>query len=335
MISNFVKFELSDPEKGNVNLKKTHKTLTFRYPCSNTTICTPYKLTLSPGAYQFECWGSKGVSSHPPAYPGKGAYTKGSIAFFKKTEVYVYIGATGQFNMHGNESIKPFGIHAPGGGSTDVRLEYSDVWHEERSLRSRIMVAAGGGGVEWKHGIGGNGGELEGEPSTSYTFGEVKIEQRCNGSTQTGGSTCPEYENYGSPHPGTFGSAGIISATALSSGGLGGGGYYGGTSYDYAYAGSGGSSFISGHDGCKAITRNEETIEHSSESFHYSGYVFYKTEMIAGNKTMPLPSGRYGVWDENNGAFRLTLIAFHRQTLRCKRHQSLLNLLLMIIIINK
>ena len=335
MISNFVKFELLEPEKGVVNATKTKKTLTFKYPCSSNKICTPYKLTLNPGAYQFECWGSKGTFTQTPSYPGKGAYTRGSIAFFKKTELYINIGATGLYNAFKNESITLKGTYGFGGGSTDVRLEFTDKWYDDKSLRSRIMVAAGGGGVEWKNAIGGNGGELEGEPSTSFgTYGAVFTE-KCNGATQTGGSTCPTYESNGHPYPGTFGSAGSFDSEKKDWGGFGGGGYYGGTSYEYSYAGSGGSSFISGHDGCKAITRNEETIEHSNESFHYSGYTFYNTLMIAGNKTMHLPSGKTGIWDENNGAFKLTLISFDKNSLRCNHQQRVSHIMFMIIMLNK
>ena len=175
MISNFVKYELSDSEKGEVKAAKARKTLTLKYPCSSTATCTPYKLTLSPGAYQFECWGSKGSYVQNPSYPGKGAYTKGTIAFFKKTEVYVYVGATGFFNSYKNETKMPSGAFGTGGGSTDVRLKFSAEWYENESLASRIMVAAGGGGVEWKHAIGGNGGELTGETSTSYNLNSVVI----------------------------------------------------------------------------------------------------------------------------------------------------------------
>lgn len=46
-----------------------------------------------------------------------------------------------------------------------------------------------------------------------------------------------------------------------------GGGYYGGGGTSWHSQGGGGSSFISGHNGCNAIT--EEGI-HTGQSVHYS-----------------------------------------------------------------
>ena len=194
------------------------------------------------------------------------------------------------------------------------------------------MVAAGGGGAEWENAIGGNGGELEGGQSTS-TNGAVPYPEKCDGPNQTSGKICTRYGDHGFSTPGTFGIAGTFVSSRNDWGGIGGGGYYGGTSFNFAYAGSGGSSFISGHDGCKAIRlTDDETIEHTNESFHYSGYVFRKTKMIGGNKTMTLPSGKEGIWDEDNGAFKITLISFNQITCRCSYHR--LSLVLFVIFIS-
>ena len=319
MISNFVKFAIEDLKKGTPNSITSRKSIVLKYPCSDKHKCTPYKLSLNPGTYKFECWGSKGEVLQTPAYPGKGAYTRGSIAIFNRIDLYVYVGATGYFNSYMNNVQMP--LSSSGGGSTDVRLVYSSEWNDTESLKSRIMVAAGGGGVEWEYAIGGNGGELEGDQSIS-TNRETPYKEKCKGATQTSGSDCPMYGSNGYPTPGVFGAAGTINDGGDDKGGLGGGGYYGGTSYYYAYAGSGGSSFISGHEGCKALLRREGTIiEHSNESLHYSGFVFSNTKMISGNKTMPLPSRTEGFWDENHGAFRITLISFDGRTIRCQRQR--------------
>ena len=335
MISNFVKFALVDSKKGDINATKTRKSVTLRYPCSSKIVCTPYKLTLSPGSYQFECWGSKGFTYFSAATTGKGAYTRGLITFYSKTELYIYIGATGLFNSYNNNSYVR--SSNPGGGATDVRLVYHEEWSNIESLKSRIMVAAGGGGAEWQGAKGGDGGELEGGESTSFNLNGVAFQEKCKGPTQTNAISCPTYDTVGAPHAGTFGVAGTFVSAYNDWGGLGGGGYYGGTSYDYSYAGSGGSSFISGHYGCKAIKRRDEsTIEHSEESFHYSGHVFSNTKMIGGNKEMPLPSGKEGIWSEDDGAFRIRLISFDQRTLRCQYHRhSYLFLLLFSLLINK
>ena len=175
--------------------------------------------------------------------------------------------------------------------------------------------------------IGGNGGTLEGGESVSskQNPGSEVFPDRCKGGTQTKGSNCTDlyYIISYQAIPGEFGTAGVqpISANNEGYGAYGGGGYYGGTSYRYAFAGSGGSSFISGYEGCKAVKEQTEFIEHTNTSYHYSGFVFTNTKMIPGNETMPLPtsSAVEGI-HSGEGAFRITLIMpyFH-----CTYKQSL------------
>lgn len=293
MINNFVKFEVKDKDLGTPNALIKRNSITFRYPCLDAGTCSPYKIELNPGTYKIECWGSKGLKQVSSGKPGLGTYTKGSFAVFERTTLYGYVGASGRFNSIGPEIRGMFS----GGGATDIRLQSFELWNNTMSLKSRIMVAAGGGGAEWPNAIGGNGGELEGGESTPSSHAGILFEQKCKGATQTSGSSCTKYETNGIAYPGIFGTAKVF--TSDDSGGFGGGGYYAGTSFDYSYAGSGGSSFISGHDGCIAVKLTDgATIEHTYNSFHYSGYIFRDTEMIGGNKTMPLPSGRKGIWDD-------------------------------------
>ena len=66
----------------------------------------------------------------------------------------------------------------------------------------------------------------------------------------------------------------------------GGSGYYGGETNNVSgkSAGAGGSSYISGHDGCDSIAE-ESTIKniiHTGQSIHYSGVKFKDTIMIDG-----------------------------------------------------
>ena len=68
-----------------------------------------------------------------------------------------------------------------------------------------------------------------------------------------------------------------------------GGGYYGGTTSDYAddcEAGAGGSSFVSGYDGCDAISEDstENNIKHTGQSIHYSKKEFLNIVMKNGNE---------------------------------------------------
>ena len=140
------------------------------------------------------------------------------------------------------------------------------------------MVAAGGGSSEWSQSIGGNGGTLNGGTSS---FDSTYI---CQGATQTSGSKCsPIPSIYGQMYPtsGTFGIAGVVipissDSFVLDYGGFGGGGYYGGTSYPYAYAGSGGSSFISGHRGCKASNLDDNHIYRVTFIYAITSSLFLK-----------------------------------------------------------
>lgn len=70
-------------------------------------------------------------------------------------------------------------------------------------------------------------------------------------------------------------------------------------------------SFISGYDGCDAITENStaDNIVHTGQSIHYSGYKFEYGEMIAGNSEMPNPSGGIMTGNSGNGFARITVIS--------------------------
>ena len=101
MIDYFVNFELQYNNLGTSNALIKRKHIVLKYPCSNTSKCTPYKITLSPGTYKIECWGSKGLKQREHGKAGLGAYTRGSFAVFKKTVLYGYVGASGSFNSIG------------------------------------------------------------------------------------------------------------------------------------------------------------------------------------------------------------------------------------------
>ena len=123
-----------------------------------------------------------------------------------------------------------------GGGASDVRL-VNGAWNNFDSLKSRIMVAAGGGGTDRyidTVDTGGAGGALTGFDS-KYKHGK--------GAKQNAGGQ--GYVN------GSFGKDG------------------GGSSNEQTtYGGGGGSSFISGYPGCNAIlaTSTEKSIKHSEKT---------------------------------------------------------------------
>ena len=279
MFSNFVNFELVNKSLGRKRFHQSFRSITLKYPCENTSICTPYELQLEKGSYIIECWGARGTRQQE-GENANGAYTKGNLLLTKdQNTFYVYIGASGFFNSAKNiyYAFSAF----PGGGATDLRINDSKNWFDTSSLISRVMVAAGGGGAEWGNARGGYGGGINGGESHSCDLDANIYEEPCPGASQTSGSICPEYDDSTS-YPGSFGSAGVVTSERF--GGFGGGGYYGGSSYSYAYAGSGGSSFISGHKGCDSVKNNTLKIEHTGFPYHYSGIIFQDTFMIPGNE---------------------------------------------------
>ena len=235
------------------------------------------------GVYQIELWGAQGGSASGYSI-GLGGYTKGDISLNKNDKLYIYVGGAGQAIGKGsggagwNGGGQGINVHdsnnrsSGGGGATDIRLS-SGAWNDTTGLRSRIMVAAGAGGAS-NYGNGGAGGGLIGIRDVARNG---YSQYNGGGGTQTSGGTVTN-GGYGATN-GSFGAGSIGSSI----GGGGGGGYYGGAggvrSSPQDGPGGGGSSFISGHNGCNAITSSGT---HTGQSVHYSGLKFTNTVMIDG-----------------------------------------------------
>ena len=229
-------------------------------------------ITLEPGEYVMECWGARGGRGRTnwtlDKWGGYGAHVQGTILLSTNQLFYTYVGgvgydsgtngkcggATGGWNGGGrggndaNCDSKPE-PGAGGGGASDIRLVYG-AWNDAASLKSRIMVAAGGSGASYSA-----SGRAGGTVSSS-------------GASQTSGYA------FGSGGPGVNNS-GCTSGT-----GGGGSGYYGGRGgQSNNDVGHGGSSFISGHAGCNAINASGS---HTGLPNHFSGVQFYNTSMQAG-----------------------------------------------------
>jgi hypothetical protein len=254
------------------------------------------KIILIPGTYLFECWGAQGYVYDNNNIGGRGAYTKGTIKLSTERAFYAFVGGYGKawdssYSFNGGG----FGQYG-GGGASDIRLT-NGTWHDFGSLKSRIMVASGGGGPDTsKH--GGAGGCLVGL-NTGYG----------KGGTQTEGGA-------GVVH-GSFGKGGGYSETSSRGCGAGGGGYYGGGSSTVHtdHSGGGGSSFISGYQGCNAIAKEstESSIIHLNSSVHYSGLIFTSPIMIDGLTTMPSPTSSLNqTGNEKNGYIRITVLKINR-----------------------
>ena len=256
----------------------------FNYPCESENACYPYNVTFPKGFYQIECFGA-GYQNSEGNHWGYGAYVKGSIHFTKKTELFLYLGAqSGKFNAISSEVVNYNGVYSC--GASDLRTVYGN-YDSFDSLKSRIMVAGGSGSADSCDGQYGYGGTLKGEDAVStYNFyfdEEYPDPLIAYGGTQTKGGQC---KGEGCIE-GRFGNS-IGKSGSSDHGGFGGGGYYSGASFDLMGNGGGGSSFISGYKGCDAIdpeSNDYDSIKHTGQSIHYSGLMFFDSEMISGSKT--------------------------------------------------
>ena len=267
-----------------------------------------------------ECWGAQGgnIASGTYSIGGCGGYTSGVLASQPKARsFYVFVGKAGQINLlqrsfnGGGAPAASDDNCAQGGGATDIRITGGN-WNDHASIITRIMVAGGGAGPERETAAGAAGG------LSSYDS-----KNRSNNiATQTTGYRLGYGENAD------------LNATASGAGG----GYWGGVTGDGVgyiststtgspgyLSSAGGSSFISGHNGCRSIktaTVKQRTIlynysPHNSISEDYDdvtfndnsvctfngiSYQFNSTEMIDGRgyswttskgaqKAMPKPTG--------------------------------------------
>mgnify|MGYP001194013928 CR=1 FL=1 len=263
----------------------------FDYTGDVQTFTAPYT-----GTYKIQCWGAGGSC--------QGAYTSGDLHVNKNNMLYIYVGAgllgydvyrtlthSVVFNGGGGFTTGcPDFNNNTGGGATDIRLTNGN-WDDFSSLKSRIMVAAGGSGSVGPITLPGYGGALVSKTAD----GAYPYETWPDDYAQVSGVSQERGYSFGTGQSG--GRAG------------GGGGYYGG--YAKKCAGSGGSSFISGYPGCNAISESSTStnIIHTGSPDHYSGYVFTNMQMIAGDSPMPSPAGGTETGHSGNGYARITFIS--------------------------
>ena len=314
---------------------------TFDYTGEEQTFTVPVS-----GTYKLETWGAQGginstLSNNSLSKFSYGGYASGIINLKKDTDFFIFIGQAGNnlrtniFNgggIGGLSDQNSFG--QSGGGATDIRID-NNVWNNFSSLKSRIMVAAGGGGsadgVYTNGGQGSYAGGLSGY-NGGYYPGHNYVNQDGKGATQKSGGAAGAniFGATGTVNKGAFGYGGSSYSTSSGIGSGGGGsGYYGGgagggtLSGGNGQGGGGGSSFISGHNGCDAISEESTAtnIIHTGQSVHYSGYKFTDTIMIDGTgckwtneKTtvcdgMPSHDGTSTIQgNTGNGYARITLI---------------------------
>ena len=303
----------------------------YAYTGSEQTFTTP-----SSASYLVECWGAQGGNMDKYS-GGKGGYVAGIITLSSGTTLYAYVGGQAQaFNGAGISAPSEVSHHYgnSGGGATDFRLVKGSTWKEFNSLKSRIIVAAGGGGANYRNSPVDNGEDITyiyGEGNGGYAGGIVGGDGLTQNNSRSG------YSSYGYVY--SKGANQIKGGTSIYDNVLstkdyktlydidnwiglfgysnsdfqscGGSGYYGGAGALHCGA-SGGSSFISGHSGCNAIseTSTEDNIIHTGQANHYSGYVFSSTVMKAGNESMPNPSGGIETGHTGNGCAIITQLSY-------------------------
>ena len=329
---------------------KEQEEYNFDYTGDYQIFTVPYS-----GTYKIELWGagSTRITDNdetvfdPTTILSEevfGAYTSGEIDLEKNELLYIYIGEQGErgtkktsssqqtntnitFNGGGKGGTaggpytvsgkKAYYIHgSSGGGATDIRL-VNGTYNNINSLRSRIMVASGASGTD-------NAGGLSG-----YT--EHIVDEKYESNIGVKATQISGYQ---------FGIAGngeAAPSVACNGQAGGGGGYYGGGGAKesggncHIHSASSGSSYISGHTGCVAVTSASSTTPKSGCetgttdnlcSVHYSNKFFENTLMIDGAgynwtnvkgslKQMPNPSGGFyesGKGHTGNGYARITLL---------------------------
>ena len=264
---------------------------TWKYPYNTAKGCYTFTAT-DAGTYTMECWGAAGGASLDEGSSvantqSLGAYTKGSISLTKDQTLYVYVGGVGANALEhknvdggwngggaGHRDIGDDESGGAGGGATDIRLT-SGTWSDFASLKSRIMVAAGGAGKDYHNQSTGQWGYAGGLESKSMKYATK--------ATQTSGykfGIGADATRYG----------GTVSGSDTGSSG-GGGGYWGGnvsnsSVQDNGYhSGTGGSCYISGFSGCRAVkssSTSQSNISFETHANHYSGLKFSSSEMYDG-----------------------------------------------------
>ena len=237
----------------------------------------PYSYYFSSGIYSFQLWGAGGGGLDP----GFGAYVSGTLKIMTRTKLHIYIGQKGINDGEATYNGGGFGcLHgSSGGGSTDVRLKDGN-WDDFESLKSRIIVAGAGAGSsssERYKSKGGNAGIFEGSEGSSRQYSTSTVTNAKGGKQNEGGKP-----GIGRKVgiKGEFGKGGGSNGEENYYGNGGGSGYFGGgggaIDADVVGSGAGGSSFVSGLQGCNAILKSstEDHILFSNLPFHYSYHIF-------------------------------------------------------------
>lgn len=159
-------------------------TYDFPYNGVDGTDGTPYTFNLEQGTYLVEAWGA---GQGTPEDAGRGGYASGRLIVSSGFPAYIYVGGTpstsiGGWNGGGNSGIWGGSGGLGGLGASDIRLVKSATWNDPVSLRSRILVAGGGGRTT----EAGDGGGLVGAWATHSPYSNIY--QGAPGTQNAGGA---------------------------------------------------------------------------------------------------------------------------------------------------
>lgn len=207
------------------------------------------------GTYKLQCWGAAATSKNNDNDNdgGKGGYSEGIWkCTIDKIVLYVCVGQLGIWNTlsYNNkpDNITWFPIGCSGGGSTNITTTDRGELKNFASPDFRkevLIVAGGGGGLEWS-GQGGAGGGRDGKDGNSTTIGGRKGTRGTKDSGGITGVLPGDTSVNGMFGVGGYGYAYSDSYKCNDYGAQGGGGWYGGGGASLAGAAGGGSSYIGG-----------------------------------------------------------------------------------------
>ena len=213
---------------------ESHVSTVYEYPCSSSTDCYPFNVSLENGLYSFEVWGASGGGPNDEL-SAPGGYSYGEIHVPSKTTIFIFLGGKGvtstidgltesAFNGGGKGSKDPrHQYDSSGGGASDIRVNEPDLFH-------RVIVAGGGGGSghDFFDSQGGYGGGENGIQGSEGCYTKTYCVSGGKGGEQKGDD---ERFGLGEDHQG-----GDANAAG------GGGGWFGGFAGEYYGAGGGGGS---------------------------------------------------------------------------------------------
>ena len=239
-----------------------------------------YTYTVPEGVSELtlQVWGAQGGNYSSTYQGGKGGYAAGTLAVTPGDVLHVYVGGQpssyttnnagyaipGGYNGGGNGRMTSWsGTYTyaqGGGGATDIRLNGT-------SLYDRIIVAGGGSGASNSN-VGWAGGGTTGAGYSSSYYGTQSAAGSSGSFGQ--GANSVSVSNY------RYCPAG------------GGGGWYGGGSYQ---------NYTDSYSYYREMCGGGSGYVNTAASYHPSGYHFASdhfltnTSLLAGNQSMPSPTG--------------------------------------------